>query len=81
MCLLEAENGKLKQLLDGVGIGRPHAAGAAPEKWITPAARQEAVHCIYEWWDFSERCACRLTGIHRSAARYERHGDDAPELR
>ena len=39
------------------------------------------MHCIQERWDFSERRACRLIGIHRSAARYERRRRDAPELR
>ena len=40
------------------------------------------MHRVQERWDFSERRACRrLSGIYRPVARYELHGNDAPELR
>ena len=48
---------------------------------MTHAARREAVHRAQERWDFSERHACRLIGIHRPVGSYRRVGNDSPELR
>jgi putative transposase len=39
------------------------------------------VHRVQERWDLSERRACRLIGIHRSVARYQRLGNDTLGLR
>ena len=48
---------------------------------LRPAVRREAVHHGQERWGFSECSACRLIGIQQSVARYQRVGNDTPELR
>ena len=65
----------------GVDPGQPRLEGPAPKKWVTPAARREAVHRVQGRWGFSERRACRLIGMQRSVARYHPHSVEPRELR
>ena len=48
---------------------------------MKPAAQREALHHVQGRWGFSERRACRLIGMHRSVARYQRTAEDGAELR
>jgi putative transposase len=47
---------------------------------VTPAERRRAALVAKEELGLSERRACRLTGIHRSVARYESRRQDLPGL-
>ena len=47
---------------------------------VAPAARRRGVEHLIQEWSLSERRACRLTGLHRSVARYRPRPRDEAAL-
>jgi putative transposase len=48
---------------------------------VTPAQRRAAATLVQEWFDVSQRRACRLVGVGRSTVRYRRRREDDGVLR
>jgi len=63
------------------GDGQLGASGTAEKKLIGPAARFGAVDRVMREHGYSERAACRLIGVDRSAFRYERVDGGGAALR
>lgn len=75
---LEDENRRLKKLLAEAVMDNSVLRELLRKKLIGPAARFGVVERVMREHEYSERAACRLIGVDRSAFRYERaDGGDA----
>jgi putative transposase len=75
---LEDENAKRKKLLAETMLDNAILKDVNSRKWVTPAARRQAVAHVCEAHDVSERRACTALDLDRSTIRYRsRRPDDA----
>ncbi len=76
---LEAENARLKKIVADQAVDEGRLPRSPGKRTVSPRAKRTAVRSAENGNGISERRACRLVGLARSTARYEREPkpDDA----
>ncbi|MDP1702822.1 MAG: IS3 family transposase [Aestuariivirga sp.] len=78
---LEEENGKLKRLLADAMLDASALRELLGKKMVGPAAKREAVACLKEQFQMSERRACEVVAADRKMVRYQSRRPPETELR